>query len=148
MDFWRDQGFNGRYPLGSYSDPRSWLDLKDNVPTCRVYCHHDGLVATIREEELRTPGPWGRYYRQVRSIKIMTMRSEAVVYQLQQEGDKAPECSLDPDFPQDVLWAVLQGFAEELPVYALFGVSIHELLHPRVNGAVPQLLPLQPLQAA
>ena len=148
MDFWRDQGFNGRYPLRSYSEPRSWLDLKDNIPTYRVYCHHDGLVVTIREDEAQKPSPWGRYYRPTRSIKIMTLKSESVVYELCQEGDKAPECTLDSNFPQDVLWAVLQGFAKELPAYAQGGVGIHELLHPRVDGAVPQLLPLPPLQAA
>ena len=148
MDFWREKGFNGRYPLGSYSELRSWLDMKHSVPTCRVYCHHDGLMVMIREDEPREKNPSGRYFQETRSIKIMTLQSEVVIYELRQEGGKVLTCSLDPDFPQDVLGAVLRGFAEELPVYALFGVSIHELLHPRVDSAVPQLLPLPPLQAA
>ena len=86
MDFWREKGFNGRYPLGSYSELRSWLDMKHSVPTCRVYCHHDGLMVMIREDEPREKNPSGRYFQETRSIKIMTLQSEVVIYELRQEG--------------------------------------------------------------
>lgn len=150
MDFWRKKGFFATYSLEHFGDRSNWVALKDSTEECRLYAHNSGLMVTVNNEKVRIGNPGGQYYADSRQLKIAAEKTASTtVYRLRQPLSGELECSLDSSFPQDVLWAVLQVFRSDLDPYVVYsGVSIHELLHPRVDGAVPQLLPLQPLQAA